>query len=211
MNTSPVKLEGIPEPIRPAISTVILAGGLGTRIGGAKGLKLLHGRALIGWVADAVSSQSDEILINANDATDLYMSFGYRVIADQTLNWAGPLAGLQAALRNARHDWVVSVPCDTPFLPGDLIPRLCKAVDMFSTVEASVALVAGRRQPTIALYHRRVLPKLDAYLTAGGRKVNNWLETLQLSEAVFEDEMTFSNINTLDDLVSASQSQDRQS
>jgi len=205
MRTSQVKFERLLEPARPAITTVILAGGLGTRIGGAKGLQPLHGRALIDWVLDSVSRQSEEVLINANGVHDDYLCFGYPVIADQTPNWPGPLAGLQSALRLASHDWVASVPCDTPFLPDDLISLLYKAVSTISTVEASVAVVAGKRQPTIALYHKNVLPKLDAYLNSGGRKVNSWLETLQLSEAVLDNAIAFTNINTLDDLAHANQ------
>ena len=205
MRVTQVEFEGLLEPVRPAITTVILAGGLGTRIGGAKGLQLLHGRALIDWVLDSVSRQSEEILINANGLHDDYLCFGYPVIADQTLNWIGPLAGLQSALRLARHDWVASVPCDTPFLPDDLIVRLYKAASTITTLEASVAVVAGKRQPTIALYHKSVLPKLDAYLNLGGRKVNSWLETLHLSEAVLDDAIAFTNINTLDDLARANQ------
>ena len=205
MRTSRVKFERLLEPAQPAITTVILAGGLGTRIGGAKGLQHLHGRALIDWVLDSVSRQSEEVLINANGVHDDYLCFGYPVISDQTQNWAGPLAGLQSALRLASHAWVASVPCDTPFLPDDLIARLYKAVSTISTVEASVAVVAGKRQPTIALYHKNVLPKLDAYLNSGGRKVNSWLETLHLSEAVLADPIAFTNINTLDDLAHANQ------
>lgn len=202
---SQVKFETPLEATQPAITSVILAGGLGTRIGGAKGLQPLHGRALIDWVLDSVSRQSEEILINANGVPDAYMCFGYPVIADETPDWPGPLAGLQSALRLARHDWVASVPCDTPFLPDDLIARLYKAVSSTVTMEASVAVVAGKRQPTIALYRKNVLPKLDAYLNSGGRKVNSWLETLHLSEVVIDDAIAFTNINTLDDLAHASQ------
>lgn len=205
MRVTQVECGGLLEPVRPAITTVILAGGLGTRIGGAKGLQRLHGRALIDWVSDSVSRQSEEVLINANGQHDDYLCFGYPVIADQTPNWVGPLAGLQSALRLARHDWVASVPCDTPFLPDDLIVRLYKAASTITTVEASVAVVAGKRQPTIALYHKSVLPKLDTYLNLGGRKVNSWLETLHLSEAVLDDAIAFTNINTLDDLARANQ------
>lgn len=203
MSISQIKLEGLEDTKLPAVSTVILAGGLGTRIGGAKGLKLLHGKALIAWVLDAVSRESEEILINANGAPDPYLCFGYSVIADQTPDWPGPLAGLQVALRLARHDWVASVPCDTPFLPGNLISSLYRAMSQSNKVEASVAIVAGMRQPTIALFHKKVLPKLDDYLIAGGCKVNSWLETLQLRETEFDDELAFRNINTQADLILA--------
>lgn len=182
-----------------AVTTVILAGGLGRRIGGDKGLQTLHGRALIAWVLDAVSRDSDEILINANNSQAAYAHFGYPVIADQILDWQGPLAGLHAALLCAKTDYVLTVPCDTPFLPENLLARLLDALVQRST-DAAVAVVGGYRQPAIALYRRNVLPRLLAYLESGGRKVNDWLDTLQLSEVVFDNDADFDNINTLDDL-----------
>ena len=186
------------------VTIVLLAGGQGTRIGGDKGLQTLHGRALISWVLDAVSRDSDETLINANDAQPAYANFGCRVIPDQIPGWQGPLAGLLAALSCAHTDYVLSVPCDTPFLPDDLIERLFDAQKSNAT-EAAVAVAGGRRQPTIALYNKSVLPKLLAYLGSGGRKVNDWLDTLQLSEVVFDNVADFDNINSVEDLARASQ------
>lgn len=187
-----------------AVTTVILAGGLGRRIGGDKGLQCLHGRALIAWVLDAVRRDSDEILINANTAQEAYAHFGYRVIADQLPDWQGPLAGLHAALLCAKTDYVMTVPCDTPFLPENLLVRLLDTLKQGST-EAVVAVTGGHRQPAIALYRKNVLPGLLAFLESGGRKVNDWLDTLQLSEVVFDNDADFDNINTLDDLARATE------
>lgn len=187
-----------------AVTTVILAGGLGRRIGGDKGLQSLQGRALIDWVLVAVRRDSDEILINANTAQEAYAHFGYRVIADQLPDWQGPLAGLHAALLCAKTDYVMTVPCDTPFLPDNLLARLLDALMQCST-DAAVAVAGGYRQPAIALYRRNVLPRLLAYLDSGGRKVSDWLDTLQVSEVVFDNESDFDNINTLDDLARAAE------
>jgi molybdenum cofactor guanylyltransferase len=186
------------------LTTVILAGGQGTRIGGDKGLQSLQGRALISWVVDAVKRDSEEILISANGQQAAYAEFGYRVIADQMPDWPGPLAGLEAALSVAQTQYVLSVPCDTPFLPEDLILRLLDSL-MADAAEASVAVVAGRRQPAIALYNKNVLPRLRDYLGAGRRKVNDWLDSLQLSEVVFDNEREFDNINTREELLRANQ------
>lgn len=184
------------------ISTVILAGGLGTRIGGSKGLQPLHGRTLIDLVLDTVCRQSDEVLINVNDAHDAYVRFGHKIIADQTPGWTGPLAGLQSAMHCARHDWVACVPCDTPYLPDDLLARLFAAIKS-EHAEAAVAVADGKRQPTIALYHKRVLPSLDAYLSSGGRKVTDWQNTLHRIEVVFDNAISFTNINSQDELTQA--------
>lgn len=184
------------------VTTVILAGGQGKRMGGDKGLQLLHGHTLIAWVLDSVRGMSAEVLLSANDRHEIYATFGYPIVADQMPGWAGPLAGLQAALRSAHQEWVMCVPCDTPYLPHDLIARLYAALAT-DTGEAAVAVVSGRRQPAIALYRRDVLPKLDAYLNAGGRKVNDWLSSLQLREVSFENAAEFANINSQDELAQA--------
>lgn len=190
--------------MQPAITTVILAGGQGKRIGGAKGLQTLQGRTLIDWVLSTIRSQSKEILINVNNAHEDYARFGYPVIADQISGWVGPLAGLHAAMHCARHDWIACVPCDTPFLPDDLLPRLLAAVSQDAT-EAAVAVANGKMQPTIGLYHKSLLPSLDAYLRSGGRKVSDWLNTLRLSEVIFDNAKLFININSQQDLLQAGQ------
>lgn len=189
--------------MQPAITSVILAGGLGKRIGGAKGLQLLQDRALIDWVLDTIGRQCDEVLINANGAPDDYARFGCRIVADHIPGWAGPLAGLHSALHSAQHDWIACVPCDTPFLPDDLLPRLFAAIGA-DAAEAAVAVADGKRQPTIGLYHKSLLPGLDAYLNSGGRKVADWQNTLRLSEVVFDNADVFININSQDDLTQAS-------
>ncbi len=182
------------------VSTVILAGGQGSRIGGNKALRDLRGLPLIEWVIGSLLPQGTEILISANDNQTALSDLGYPVIPDLTPGYAGPLAGLQAAMHHATGEWIASVPCDTPFLPEDLIARLFAAV---GDAEASVAVVNGRRQPAIALYRKSVLPKLEAYLERGERKAAGWLDVLQVREAVFDDADAFVNINSLEELEAA--------
>lgn len=185
-----------------SISTVILAGGLGTRIGGDKALQLLQGRPLLDWVLETVQSQSDEVLISANSHPTSYMHHGCPVIADRIADHAGPLAGLHAAMMVAVGEWVASVPCDAPFLPRDLLVRLRAAVRNVKT-EAAVAVTGGRRQPVVALYHRSLLQKLNGYLTEGGRTVAAWQDGLRLAEVLFADATDFINLNTARELALA--------
>lgn len=179
------------------VTTVILAGGQGRRIGGEKALLRLRGKPLVQWVLEAVRTQSDEVLINANANEAAYVAYGCRVVADVIPDRAGPLAGLQAAMMCARNEWVASVPCDTPFLPHDLIAKLADSID---GADAAVAVAGGRRHPTIALYRKSVLSRLNAYLASGERKAGGWLATLDLREAVFDDADSFANINTPEEL-----------
>jgi molybdenum cofactor guanylyltransferase len=184
--------------MQPApVTTVILAGGQGSRIGGDKALQNLRGRPLIDWVFAAISPQSAEVLISANENPAAFAHLGCAVIADSLPGYAGPLAGLQAAMQHASREWIASVPCDTPFLPHDLIARLFATID---DADAAVAVVEDRRQSTIALYRKTVLPKLNAYLDKGERKVGSWLDTLQVSEVVFDDPHAFINVNSRDEL-----------
>lgn len=180
---------------RAAISTVILAGGRGARMGGDKGLQLLRGRTLIDWVLSALAAQSDEVLISANGTMEQYAGFGVRVIADDLPDQAGPLAGLRTALAYARHTYVACVPCDTPFLPADLLSRLYAALEA-QGMDAAVAVVEGRRQYAIALYRKEVLPALDVYLHGGQRKLGDWLDSLHVAEVRFTDASAFINVNT---------------
>lgn len=186
-----------------ALVAVILAGGQGSRMGGDKALRALHGRPLLQWVLDILRPQAAELLISANDNSAAYAAFGCPVVADTLPGYAGPLAGVLAAMQYTSSEWVVSVPCDTPFLPSDLVPRLLAAA---GEAEAAVAVVGGRWQPTVAIYRRRVQPALRRYLESGERRVGDWLRSLDAREAVFDDERAFFNINTLAELEAANRS-----
>jgi molybdenum cofactor guanylyltransferase len=185
-----------------ATSTVILAGGRGTRIGGDKALQLLQGRPLLDWVLQAVRAQSDEVLISTNGDLLRYARPGCRLVADRMAGYAGPLAGVQAALLQASCAWLASVPCDAPFLPRDLIVRLQAAL---GDAEAAVAVAEGKRQPAIALYRRSVLPQLESRLAGGGRKVTQWQDSLRLAEVPFANAAQFINLNSAPELALANQ------
>ncbi len=183
------------------ITGVILAGGLGRRMGGIdKGLQELRGRPLAVWVVERLAPQVDELLINANQNGERYAAFGHRVVPDQIPDFAGPLAGLHAALLAAAHPLVATAPCDSPFLPADLVSRLFSALTA-TGADLAVARTFDQPHPVFCLCRRDVLPHLTEYLAGGGRKIDRWYATLKVVEVAFDDEAdAFENINTREEL-----------
>lgn len=186
---------------KPLITGVILAGGLGRRMGGVdKGLQVLRGKPMAQWVLERLVPQVDELLINANQNVERYAEFGYRVIPDQIPDFAGPLAGLHAALSAAKHRLIATAPCDSPFLPEDLISRLFEALTA-AGADLAVARTFDRTHPVFCLCKKDVLPHLTDFLQSGGRKIGRWHETLKVIEVPFDDEAAaFENINTREEL-----------
>lgn len=186
---------------REKITGVILAGGLGRRMGGVdKGLVALCGRPLVAHAIERLAPQVDELIINANQNAERYAAFGYPVFADDIAGFAGPLAGLHAALSRARHALVATAPCDSPFLPADLVARLYRELAA-ADAQLAVARTFDQPHPVFCLCRRDVLPHLDEFLAGGGRKIDFWYATLKVVEVRFDDEAeAFRNINTRDEL-----------
>jgi molybdopterin-guanine dinucleotide biosynthesis protein A len=186
---------------REKITGVILAGGLGRRMGGVnKGLQLLNGKTLVLHVIERLAPQVDELLINVNQNTEQYAAFGHRIVADQIPDFAGPLAGLHAALSAAAHPLVATAPCDSPFLPEDLIFRLFSALTA-TDADLAVARTFEQPHPVFCLCKRDVFPHLSEFLAGGGRKFDRWYATLKVVEVAFDDEAeAFENINTREEL-----------
>lgn len=178
------------------ISGVILAGGLGRRMGGVdKGLQLLAGRPLAAQVAERFAPQVDELFINANRNPEAYAALGYRVLPDLVPDFAGPLAGLHAALTAAKHPLLATAPCDSPFMPADLVAQLAAALAE-SGADIAVARAADRLHPVFCLCRRSLLPDLAAYLADGGRKVQEWQRRHALAVVDFADAAAFANLNS---------------
>lgn len=183
------------------VTGVILAGGRGSRMGGVdKGLRLLRGKPMVEWVIERFAPQVDEILVNANQNPEAYARLGYRVIPDEISGFAGPLAGLHRGLSEAAHELVATVPCDSPFLPRNLIARLKAALED-AKAEVAVAKTGKQPHPVFCLCRRNVLPGLSKFLAEGGRKIDAWYAQLKVVEVPFDDQPdAFSNINTDDEL-----------
>lgn len=184
-----------------SVTGLVLAGGMGRRMGGVdKGLMLLRGRPLVQHVIERLRPQVSSLVINANQNRERYAAFGHPVVADDVAGFAGPLAGLQAGLARTQTPLLVTAPCDSPFLPLDLVQRLLAGLET-AGAQLAVARTGAQPHPVFALCRRDVLTSLTAFLQKGGRKIDAWYADLAVAEVPFDDAAdAFSNINTLEEL-----------
>jgi molybdopterin-guanine dinucleotide biosynthesis protein A len=181
------------------VTGIVLAGGKGSRMGGVdKGLQPLRGKPMAAWAIARLKPQVDEIVINANQNLEVYRAFGYRVVSDEIGGFAGPLAGLHAGLSAATHPLAATVPCDSPFLPPDLVSRL---KDALGENDLAVAKTGDQAHPVFILVKVSARRSLQNFLEGGGRKIDAWYASLKVVEVPFDDEAdAFRNINTLEEL-----------
>ena len=183
------------------VTGIVLAGGQGRRMGGVdKGLQPLEGRSMAQWAIERLAPQVETIVVNANQNLEAYAAFGYRVVSDAVGGFAGPLAGLHAGLQASRTAFAVTVPCDSPFLPTDLVARLHSALEA-NGADLAVAKTGDQPHTVFSLVRVGVLPHLEAFLQSGGRKIDAWYASLNVIEVSFDDQVgAFSNINTREEL-----------
>ncbi len=190
---------------RTDITGIVLAGGLGRRMstdgqGVDKGLEPFRGRPMAQHAIERLAPQVGALLVNANRNRERYAEFGWPVIGDAIGGHAGPLAGLHAGMRHAHTRYLVTVPCDSPFLPHDLVARLAAALAAAPGARLAVARSGGQAHPVFALVERSLLADLEAFLASGRRKIDAWYAPLGVVEVEFDDETAFRNINTPQEL-----------
>jgi molybdenum cofactor guanylyltransferase len=186
------------------ITGLILAGGRGSRMGSVdKGLQMFRGAPMALHAIMRLTPQVGPLIINANQNIGAYEGFGFPVWPDQLAGFEGPLAGLQTGLSHCDTDYLVTAPCDSPFLPADLVAKLADAL-LAHDADLAVAVTEeeGRRQahPVFCLMKADVLPSLTVFLQEGERKIEKWYRSLRFTEVLFDDAAGFRNINTVDEL-----------
>jgi molybdopterin-guanine dinucleotide biosynthesis protein A len=189
---------------RDEVTGIVLAGGQGRRMGGVdKGLVAFRGAPMVASVIERLAPQVGAIVVNANQNAEAYAALGHRVVPDAIGGFAGPLAGLHAGLAATTTRYAVTVPCDSPFLPHDLVARLGAGLREHDA-ELAVARTFDQPHPVFALVRGDVRPHLEAFLAGGGRKIDAWYATLRVVEVRFDDEAdAFRNINTRDELAAS--------
>lgn len=191
---------------RTLITGVVLAGGRGARMGGLdKGLQLYGDMPLAQHALRRLQAQVGPTLINANRNLAQYRSFAVPVLEDTVPDFAGPLAGFITAMENCQTPYLMTVPCDTPRFPIDLVPRLASAM---AQNNADVAMASAQetqadgtptwyRQPVFCLLKRDLLPSLRAFVLDGGRKIGAWTAQQHTVQVEFDEPGAFANVNTL--------------
>jgi molybdopterin-guanine dinucleotide biosynthesis protein A len=185
------------------ITGLILAGGRGSRMGDSdKGLQLFRGKPMVEHVLERFAPQVDETIINANRNLERYAQYGHRVVPDDIDGFAGPLAGLHIGMRSAATPLIATSPCDSPFLPLNLIARLQDAL-VAQDADLAVAKTFAQAHPVFCLTKTALEPHLRQFLESGQRKIDKWYATLNVVEVQFDDNAdAFANINTAEELQS---------
>ncbi len=186
------------------ITAVILAGGKGRRLEGQdKGLVLYKGKTLIQHVIERIQPQVGNIVINANRNKETYADYGYPIISDEMNGFQGPLAGFSTAMKMVETDYIVTLPCDGPSLPLDLVSRMLTKLNTFSDVSNCIAVAHDGEwlQPVHALIPVVLIDSLEEFLANGDRKIDLWYAKHDLVLVDFSDQPdAFFNINKKEQL-----------
>ena len=186
------------------ITGLILAGGRGSRMGGAdKGLESHHGVPMAMHALLRLAPQVGRVMINANRNLGAYESMGVPVWPDSLPDYAGPLAGFLTGLEHCETPYLVTVPCDSPLFPADLVQRLAQAL---AAADAEIAMAATREgtttqqrlqvQPVFCLIKTELLESLVRFTQSGQRKIDKWTALHRCVEVRFDDPQAFANANT---------------
>ena len=192
--------------MREAIPVVIIAGGSGKRIGGGKPSHCLAGETLLSHAINKAQLYS-QVFAVASGAEQVSICPGIRLLPDQQ-DIQGPIAGLHAAINfgiEIGAQYVMIMPCDTPFLPDNLLDILYAEIGV---AMAALSQHAGRIHPACSLWHTDVFPLFPEYLAAGRRSLIGFAEfsghvTAEIPAATAATIDPFFNINTGDDLAEA--------
>jgi molybdopterin-guanine dinucleotide biosynthesis protein A len=192
------------------ITGLILAGGRGSRMGGVdKGLQEHRGVPMVMHALRKLRPQVGKMMINANRNIETYESMGVPVWPDSLPDYAGPLAGFLTGLQHCETPYLVTVPCDSPLFPDDLVERLARALE---AQDAEIAMAATpddagphsharmQVQPVFCLMTTSLIGSLLSFTQGGQRKIDKWTAQHRCIEVPFDDAQAFVNANTLDEL-----------
>lgn len=162
-------------PAYPALSVLLLAGGRGQRMGGQdKGLVAWQGKPMIAWLTEQVRPLTDDLLISCNRNSVQYAAYADRLVADANPHYEGPLAGILAGLRVARHEHILVLPCDAPRVDRALLD------DLLALAGNEPVMVRQGEfwEPLFSVLPRALLEDLERAWQSGERSAQRWLKPL---------------------------------
>ncbi len=183
------------------ITGVILAGGQARRMEGKdKGLILLNEKPMIEYVINILKPQVGNLIINANRNYEKFSKYGFKIISDELSGFCGPLAGMASALNIIGTRYLLTVPCDSPFISDNLAQRLITALET-EDADISVAHDGERLQPVFCLIKKELLSSITDFLDKGERKIDKWFSQHHVAIADFSDiPRSLDNLNTYNDI-----------
>jgi molybdenum cofactor guanylyltransferase len=190
------------------ITGLVLAGGRGSRMGGVdKGLQNFLGLPLALHAVMRLGPQVGSLMVNANRNLAAYESMGVPVWPDTATDFPGPLAGFLAGLERCETGYLVTVPCDSPQFPVDLVARLAAAMQ---SEGADLAMAVTREadgtlqpHPVFCLMKTGLMESLVVFMAGGQRRIDRWTGQHRCAQVLFDrdgDAAGFFNANTLDEL-----------
>lgn len=186
------------------ITAVILAGGKATRLGGVdKGLQLLGEKPLVSHILGRLSPQIGTTWLNINRSFEQYHSLfpAIPTYQDDLADFQGPLSGMLSGFKQISSDYLLFVPCDSPFLPKNLVKKLATALTI-NQAQITFAHDGERPHPTFALVHRSIAPALENYLASGERRLLQFFQSQKNVAVDFSEQpQAFQNFNTPDEFV----------
>ncbi len=190
--------------IRKDILGLILAGGQSRRMDGIdKGLVCFKKKPMVSWIVDTLQGQVNSIAINANRNQEKYRIYTDQIFSDQLGGFKGPLAGLHAAMTHSNESLIATVPCDSPFIPDNLICRLREPLND-SSIDLTVVQTGSRIQPVFSMARKSLKSSLEKFLVDGGRKIDIWYQNINIHKVTFPNNTKhFVNFNSLKELRSA--------
>jgi molybdopterin-guanine dinucleotide biosynthesis protein A len=189
------------------LSGLILAGGEGRRMAGRdKGLISLANKPLVEYAIECLQPLVDDLSISCNRNQELYQDYQLNCVADENVNagFQGPMAGLVAGLKNAKHDWLLVMPCDTPLMTTDVMVQLISCLKANGPNQEMQAIIFSHQglQPLHGLYHRSMLPVFEQSLLENKNALQRLLRSLPKVSMHQADEcgFSFNNANDAEEL-----------
>ena len=181
------------------LTALILAGGKSSRMeGNDKGLLQINNKYIIQYLHSLAEKFCTDVLVNVNKNVDQYNDLGFNTCEDLMTGFQGPLAGMYTGLHESKTEYLITLPCDGPFIDESYFKKMI-LLDKESDI--NVAFDGKRLQPVYCLIRKGMSKSLESFLHSGERKIDKWFDSCSIHHVDFSNnEDLFININSEEDL-----------